>query len=436
MSSKWRMIVAGLAAVMAGVLVAAVLLGRGDDRDRIATVAVPELPSGDGDPAATGRQELGPYVVAARAFNYGEPGFAATRDKAQSKLWHHDGSWWAPLIDPFTEEVHIFELRDGAWADTGVFVDARAQSSADVVWTGRTLYIASRTSTGELLLQRYGYGPGRTWVPHSPTAERIAAGGGQSLTIAVDTQDRVWATWITAGRVNISHSEPGGTAWGAPVTPPGGENVQDDDATAVTAFGDRIGVLWSNQVEDAFYWSSRLDGDPPDLWSEQLAVSQGINIADGHINFAVAPSGDVYAAVKTSLGDDGEPLESTLIEVLHRDTDGVWSHSPAATVGSQMTRAQLAITADGRHLVLIATSPQSGGALYYKVAPADDPRFAPGRGSLLLAWENATINDPTTTGSMVDPAVPLVVLASDSSTAQYYYAELSIADLLSNLQGG
>ena len=427
-----RVVVPSIVLLVAAVALGLVLLTGGESRRPAVSAVVTEPEASEApDPGGEARQQLDQFTVAVRDFNYGDPGFAATRDKAQSKLWFHDGSYWAPMIDPFTREVHIFELRDGAWADTGVFVDARSGSNADVVWTGSQLYIASRTSTGELLLQRYGFGANRTWESQLPQAQLIADGGGQSLTIAVDSQERVWATWVDGGRVWIANSERGGTDWGAPVTPPGGEDVQEDDATAVIEFSGRIGVLWSNQQRDSFFWTSRIDDEPVEVWSEDLAVSSGVNIADGHINFAVSPTGEVFAAVKTSLGDAGEPSFSSLIEVLRRDPQGEWTTSTAATVSNQMTRAQLVMSADGAQLIMIATSPQNGGSLYYKIADSADPRFAPGKGSILLEWEGAVINDATTVRSLLTPGEPLVVLGTDSATAQYYHAELDIEGILS-----
>jgi hypothetical protein len=430
MAASWRVIVLVVAALVAGLTLGLALISaRSDDKGTFATrpTSAPAAATSEADRPT--RVQLDSLTVVAQDFNYGEADYAATRDKAQSKLWYHDGSWWATMIDPYTTEVHIFELRDGTWADTGVFVDARTQSNADVFWTGQTLYIASRTSTGELLLQRYSYGDGRAWVPLGG-AELISRGGGQSLTIAVDTQDRVWAGWVADGRVWLSFSAPGGTGWTRAINPPNGENVQEDDAVALTDFAGRIGALWSNQEQGAFYWMSRADGSPVEQWDETTTVAKGVNFADGHINFAVSPAGEVFAAVKTSLGDNGEPMNSALIEVLRRDAGGDWTKSTAATVGNQMTRAQLLVTSDGRHLVLVATSPQTGGALYYKIAETSDGKFAPGKGSTALAWEGAVINDPTTTRAPFDPAIPLVILASDSSTGQYYHSELSLASLL------
>jgi hypothetical protein len=429
-----RALVTAVAAVVAVVVLVVSLLhdnGSGT-ASTVPAVTVPDsaaTPTAGGD--GTTRHQLDPFTVAVQDFDYGQRDFAATRDKAQSKLWYQDGSWWAPMVNPYYGEVHIFELRDKTWQDTGVFVDGRPSSNADVVWTGSTLSIASRTSTGDLLLQRYTYGPGRTWQNAFPTAARIAAGGGQSLTIAVDSLDRVWATWVTRARVWIAYSRPGGTGWSTPMNPAGGDGAHEDDATAITTINGGIGVLWSNQSSGSFQWMSRTDTDPVAQWEQPEIVVQGANLADGHINVALSPTGDLYAAIKTSLGDDGEPLESPLIEVLHRDVTGQWSKATAATVSNQMTRAQLMVTSDGQRLVLVAASPQGGGALYFKVALTSDLRFAPGKGTLLLGWPGATINDATTTRDPFDPAVPLVVLASDSVAGRYYHAELSLGDILS-----
>lgn len=431
MRSSPRVLMSVVAGVVAAVVLAMALVqGRPSNETR--TTAATSVPEESSEVGASGtlRSELDPFTTAVQGFQYGETDFAATRDKAQSKLWFHDGSWWATMVNPYYAEVHIFELRNGAWEDTGTFVDGRATSNADVVWTGTRLYVASRTSTGELLMQRYTYGPDRTWTAIDPAAQRIAAGGGQSLTIAVDSQDRVWATWVIQGRVWIASTRPGGDTWSTPVNPAGGDGAHDDDAAAITRINGGIGVLWSNQETQSFQWISRADSDPVGQWSETETIVQGANLADGHINFALSPTGDLYAAVKTSLGDDGEPLESPLIEVLHRDLDGMWTKNTAATVSNQMTRAQLVVTADGRKLVLVASSPQAGGALYYKISDTADVQFAPGKGTLLAAWEGATINDATTTAAPIDPAVPFVVLASDSTVGRYYHAELRLGDLL------
>ena len=44
--------------------------------------------------------------------------------------------------------------------------------------------------------------------------------------------------------------------------------MQEDDATSITDVAGSIGVLFSNQQADAFYWTSRSDSAPLDQWDE------------------------------------------------------------------------------------------------------------------------------------------------------------------------
>src|SRR5687767_8232581 len=56
-----------------------------------------------------------------------------TADKPQSKLWFHDGRWWANMFDPASTDWHIFYLDRAVqkWVDTKVPVDTRPATSSD-----------------------------------------------------------------------------------------------------------------------------------------------------------------------------------------------------------------------------------------------------------------------------------------------------------------
>ena len=97
---------------------------------------------------------VGTPTVAAESFGdvgYEDASFSPaagniTGEKPESKLWWNDGSWWASMIAPADEAHHIFRL-DGSsqtWTDTGVQLDPRAGSRADVLWDAAAgkLYVA------------------------------------------------------------------------------------------------------------------------------------------------------------------------------------------------------------------------------------------------------------------------------------------------------
>jgi hypothetical protein len=75
----------------------------------------------------------------------------------------------------------------------------------------------------------------------------------------------------------------------------------------------------------------------------------------------------------------------------------------------------------------VASSPQIGGALYLKISRTDRIVFAPGRGTLLLAWPGAVINNATVGRQPVSARTGLVVLASDAKRGVYYYAKLPLS---------
>ena len=41
--------------------------------------------------------------------------------------------------------------------------------------------------------------------------------------------------------------------------------VSSDDISAVVAFGSQIGVMWSNQLDDAMYFATHTDGEDDEV---------------------------------------------------------------------------------------------------------------------------------------------------------------------------
>jgi hypothetical protein len=159
--------------------------------------------------------------------------------------------------------------------------------------------------------------------------------------------------------------------------------------------------------------------DPPPL--------RGLRIADGHIHLLATSSGRLFAAVKTSLGDsDVDPPRSALLVLLDRSPSGHWERHVVATTADQMTRPQIVLSRDERQLFFFATSPQTGGQIYLKVANTDTLRFAPGVGTTVIAAPTPTLNDPSTARTRVSARTGLLVLASDARHARYYTAVIPL----------
>lgn len=386
-----------------------------------------------------------------------------TSDKPQSKLWYNDGQWWAVMFDSSTMSWHIFRLDrvNEAWVDTGTPVDDRPQTLADALWDGQHLYIASNwvtVSTQNVSkasisgrparLYRYSYDTttkAYTLDPGFPST--INNNSSESLTIDEDSTGRIWATWTQVSgppytsSVYVNYSQ-GGAVWATPmVLPVAGVHPAPDDISAVVAFShNKIGVMWSNQLDDTMYWAVHPDNSPVTNWVGGVAV-KGPYQADDHMNLKTIQSdsaGRVFAAVKTSLDEaPGAPSSSPQLDLLvFRPGTGAWTTSTVGTVADCHTRPLVMLDDQNHQVLVFATAPTASGcpysgapgSIYEKTASLDDPEFAPGRGTPVIRdAASPEMNNVTSSKQSVDSSTGLVILASNTSTKRYWHADLPLS---------
>ncbi len=382
-----------------------------------------------------------------------------TADKPQSKLWFHAGSWWADMFDTSSGDWHIFRLDRSTqrWVDTGTLIDERADTHADVLWDGAKLYVASHVVTtssdttvrasyaAPARLYRYSW-TGSGYSLDSGFPAQISGSTSESLTIDRDTTGVLWATWTQvaadgSAAVYANSSSVGGGAWGTPfVVPVAGNRPAADDISAVVAYGkSRIGVMWSNQYDDAVYWAVHKDGDARTSWSGGFAL-KGNKQADDHISLKTIQAdsaGRVVATVKTAADDgpDAAPTDALIKLLVFKPGTGNWSVSTVGTVSDCQTRPMVMLDETNYrvHVLMAAPTnagcPYSGyaGTIYDKTASLDNPVFSSGRGTpVLRSTSSDSLNDVTSTKQSVTAASGLVLLASESSAQTYWHADLAL----------
>ncbi len=353
-------------------------------------------------------------------------------EKPQSKLWFHDGTWWASLFVPGVEEyrVHRLDPLTQSWVDTGTPLDARNSSEGDALWDGTHLYVASGSDepgspdATRIQILRLSYdGAARRYV-RDPGYHAVLPGGPvEAVVLDKDTTGRLWITYTRDDTVYVAHTSGApGDQWGVPFALPvtDAANLTADDISAVVAYGGRIGVMWSNQNAQAMYFASHADGAPDSAWTQTTALD-GPFSADDHINLkSVQGGGDgrVFAAVKTSKSDSPSPSPTDdQVDVLELE-GGAWTRHLFGTVADDQTRPIVLTDQLTRRLYVFATSPTNPDpgvqAIYFKVTSLDSPLFPPGPGTTFMRSDaGADINDATSTKQDLSVAPQLVVLASD-----------------------
>lgn len=358
-------------------------------------------------------------------------------DKPQSKLWYHDGSWWALMVEAGGTKVYIHELlSDHTWRNTGTLVDSRSEGTGDALMSHRDgmLYVASRAPGVNVQVNAFTYnGSTRAWSVATGFPVDVSSGGSsESTTIDQDSTGRLWVTYTRAQKVWVAYSDVSGRNWTAGFVPTGGDtDISADDLSALIAFNGSIGVLYSDQAAGAFRFAIHRDGAPVTEWSFET-FTLGPTFADDHINLkqiAGDPQGRIFAAIKTSNGDvSTDPADAPLVGVLSRTAAGAWSFATAGTVADDHTRPMIMIDSTNQELYFFATAPVSGGDIFYKKTPLSNVDFSaqPGRGTPFVD-ATPVVNNASGAKDPVTAESGLVLLAVAHGKKQYVHAEMQLA---------
>jgi hypothetical protein len=293
----------------------------------------------------------------------------------QSKLWYAHGRWWAWL--PVRTGSSIWQRTAAGWervtaldawlAELEGFADVWAQGDelAAVVLGDRQLAFAELRFDAEL--DRYSpRGEPSRWPippadpPRRSAVERVAASFGwlpsarsvEAATLARDRAGRFWIAWDERRTLWARASDAAeASSWSRPfpVSATTGE-IGGDDVGAVIAVAGGIGVFWSDQNRDAFWFRFHADGSPFDTWSPPELVGRGggepghAQLANNHVFAASGADGSVCIATKTSHYRLGEPVLALWL----RSPRGDWERIPYAAQSRERmpTRPIVALATD------------------------------------------------------------------------------------------
>jgi hypothetical protein len=357
-----------------------------------------------------------------------------TTSTAQSKLWYADGRWWGALFGPTTNRLGIYTLdpKTQVWADTGTLIDERAIADVDMLSAGTTLWAVSGGSRASgnhaINVRRFSYDAKTKRYAQDPDFPvTLRPTGASPAVIAVDSKDVAWVAFVADGKVWITHTLAAPTAWSTPVAFTAQEaSVDATDVAAITAFGPgRIGVAWTNQ-RSGVHFVSHDDSAPDDQWSPIETILPGPR-PDPTLNLTTYPLPDtttgVAAAVATTHDQaaGGRQLDA-LTFVAMRDGAGKWATAAAGLVRDRHSRPIVLVDPVARTIAFVATSPGSGGAIYYKRSPLDRVVFDTGVGVPLVAsTADATIDNVTSAKGPLTAAGGMLVLAADRATGSYLH---------------
>ena len=233
-------------------------------------------------------------VTGSRDFSFGSAN-APTAKEGQSKVWHTGDAWFGALFQPAVGDFHIYRLdaTTQTWTDTGTLIDSRNTARVDALWDGSKLYTVSAvfgtSSSARAELRRFSYSGG-TYTLDTGFPIMLNSTGAEEVVLAKAADGTLWVTYTnkSSGKVYVTHSQGSDTSWTVPFVITGsGTNVSTttDEASTVVAFGNSIGVMWSNQLDNTVYFGVHTNGAPDTSWAIETAYGvPGEESADNHIS--------------------------------------------------------------------------------------------------------------------------------------------------------
>ena len=367
-------------------------------------------------------------------------GGPATGHKPESKLFYTpDGRWWAVLgvSTQSPSGVHLFELVDHTWVSRFVLPGADPWEKADTLFQDGHLYISLRDqdANSQAKLFDLTYGGNSSWnLVSGPTV--ITNSAPETITIARDSQGRMWSAWEMSGSIRVRSADTAGQAF-VDIPFPSGP-VTSDDIAAVTSFGTnatgrKIGIAWSDQVSNTFKFAWRSDAAPltADSWHIETAYGNGVGgcptataslCSDDHVN--IKTNGDeVYVAVKTSLNDvSGANPNDPLIGLLRRDVGGSWDAFPVSPVSQNASRPIVVLAPEVNEINVFAQRNFSTVQLWRSTYSS--PSFDPSAATPWAASSNGVMNDPSSTKQLATASTGIVAVTSVESRSEYWHNEL------------
>lgn len=380
-----------------------------------------------------------------------------TTSRPESKLWWHDGFWWASMLDAGTGDYHIFRLnlRAQAWRDTGVPLDPRASTRADVLSVGDKLFVASHkyvsvTSSDltpnpadAMRLYRFSYNTATNTYAQDGVTD-IDPEKSEALVIDRDSTGAIWATWVqeSGGTHQVYVKETNGDCVSGPfanctLTGPTVvlDNVAADDISSLVRFGgNKIGVMWSDAAAGEIRFAFHQDADPVGTWSStEVVVGSPTNpkLADDHINLKADSLGRVYAVTKTKFSSQSKP--GTMLH--RRSAAGTWSSFTVSAASLDHSRP-IVILDQPHNAIRVFEAPTEGGAVYMKKSRLNSISFqTSSAGTPVIVDTGSKVANPTSTKQNVNNATRLIVLAANQATKRYWHTYQQIVPCIRGTSG-
>jgi len=313
----------------------------------------------------------------------------------QSKIFYHDGKWWAIAYDKDERNAwFIWKYENGVWSKDRFFEQGRKKFPDAVVDTANNKLYIYGSNHKKPKFRRYTY-DGNTWrkddgFPVEAFSDFTDPSKTDPINMIKAANGRLWLFRIRDSKLQAKYSDDEGLTWSSVVTIKSPLNTTRGvtDAVVFSSGGSNyvgLGYGERNGTGSVYGFLYHQDGDPDTTWTDESASLTffGAEHARNHMSMTVDSSNNIYMFVYT-IGASGSDPNNILYK---RSSAGSWT---AYKVNTSTTWSSPAVVVDGQNnnLYLFGINTSSKQVEYKFVTIGQESTF-----------ESATIDTALANGS-------------------------------------
>ncbi len=363
----------------------------------------------------------------------------------QSKVFFHDGKWWALAFETKVDQWFIWQYADNAWIAKSPAGNLSSSARPDVVLNAASnrLYILFASSNSASDFYRLSYSAGAWKIDAGFPRVLTVLGEGESKTPASLSRainGELWIFRISEKVLQALRSNDEGFTWSGIITVKSGLNYKRGltDAQAFSAGGKNyIGVAYGETgkegVKTRFGFLYHRDGDPETSWADEspALTMMGKENSTNSISLAVDAESHLYLFTQNDSAAGVDP-RNTLYK--RNAATGLWQ---AFKVNTSALWTSPAIAVQGSSKLFLMGINTGTGKGEYKIVSITKENLAAATMPNLLFDNNADFfADLSAPAHAVDATTQLMVCAENTTAGKIWYNHLEIGGSTGGGGGG
>jgi len=354
----------------------------------------------------------------------------------QSKVFYHDGNWWAVAHHDTTSRWYIWKFSGGVWTRLNSLVKSSTMKYDAVVnsASGKLYLIGSHASATEF--RRYGYASGTaTWTldagfPVKPSFSNEDAGNPLSLVQAKNGD--LWIFRINNNKLQAKRSTDGGATWSAAIEVKTGLTAATGttDAVAFSSGGnDFVGVAYGETpaAGTKFGFLAHQDGAANETWTDESSSLTlfGAERGSNQLGMTTDANNNIYLFTKTGNAAGSDP-RNTLYK---RTNDGAWQKFKVNTSASEDWKSPAVVfEAVNNKIYVMGINAASQQGEYKTCTIGQESTLQAESATVLFSGAGATFAELSAPpgGTGVDINSGLMVAADNSAASDIWYRHVPI----------